>query len=138
VKSRYATAILGLVLLVSLFFSRQVRMNRDHTAIRNRYQELQNLVSKGDKAKQRMLIAPSNRFQAKNRNPSRLTELALSQDSVIVTSAEHAWVYPTQQAVRYPNFVYQFLGDYLSPRGRGIEMSKIDGKWYFTGAIHID
>jgi hypothetical protein len=137
VKIRYATAILGLVLLVSLFFSRQARMNRDHTAIRIRYQELQNLVSKGDKAEQRMLIAPSHRFQARNRDPSRLTELSLSK-SVIVTSAEQAWVYPTQQAVRYPNFIYQFLGDYLSPRGRGIEMSKIDGKWYFTGAIHID
>jgi hypothetical protein len=139
VKSRYAAALFGLAVVVVLMFStHQTRISKDITAIRNRYQEFQNLVSKGEIDDQRMLIAPSHRLQARNRNPSRLSELTLSKGSVIVVLSEQAWIYPEQQTARYPNFVYQFLSDYISPRGRGIEMSKVDGKWYFTGSIHID
>jgi hypothetical protein len=137
-KSRYTVALIGFVLLVLLFFNYQVRNSRESTAIRIRYQELQNLVSKGEKDKQPMMIAPSHRFPARNRAPSRLTELALSKDSIIVVLTDQAWVYPEPQTTRYPNFVYRFLGDYISPRGRGIELSKVDGQWYFTGSIHID
>jgi hypothetical protein len=129
---RRARSTILIVLAISIAgFVFAYRSNRrNHAEICRRYAELRAALSAGDTNTVLALIAPGHRSGFDGGNFIRLDGFArpLGDRSKILILGCDATVWPK------PNW---YLCGVL-PIGDTVEMTKIPGRWFFTGKVHLD
>ncbi len=116
-------ALVGLVLL-------QRARSATRAAICVRYAELTAAHAAGDVDAARALVAPANRDGFDYGHQRRLRDFAspLGPSTRILIFGNFATVWPK------PNW-YAFK---VIPIGDTVDMTCVDGVWYFTGEVHLD
>jgi hypothetical protein len=96
--------------------------------VRARYHQMERALATGDTATAQALLAPALRARA-TQHLAQLTGFVkpLNRRTVVVVSDSTATVCPLLQ------FHFGVI-----PGGHSLDLIKLDGEWYFTGAIHID
>src|SRR5262249_40664896 len=102
----------------------------DATIIRVRYGALTAALSLGDTNAVLALIAPQCRKEFDDLSLMRMENFAkpLGQRSKMVILGNEATVWPSPH--------WHLCG--VWPIGDTVEMTKVDGKWFFTGKVHLD
>ena len=104
--------------------------SHNRTEIRARYHELTTALSSGDTNAVLALIAPESRSEFDDGRFMRMGSFAepLGSRSKIFILGKGATVWPS------PN--WYLCG--LWPIGNTVEMTKVAGRWCFTGRVHLD
>lgn len=116
-------ALVGLVLL-------QRSRSATRAAICARYAELTAAHAAGNVDAVRALVAPANRDGFDYGRQGRLRDFAspLGPSTRILIFGNYATVWPK------PNwYAFKFI-----PIGDTVDMTCVDGVWYFTGEVHLD
>jgi hypothetical protein len=121
--------VLALVVLAGAWLTYSYRSGRrEEMQIRARYQQMRLALSSGDTNVTRSLFAPDNRGGAHHNFGILDTFMKpLGLQSSVRFSSSKAKVCPERV------FHYRVI-----PGGHTIEMIKVDGEWFFTGAVHVD
>ena len=100
----------------------------ESSKVRARYEQMRTAIAGGDTNAAALLIAPAGRAQAQN-HFARLTVFArpLSSKSKITVHGRGAEVCPER--------LYPWIP--FITAGHGIEMTNIQGDWFFTGRISV-
>ncbi len=119
---------LTLVIIAALMIYSFRSGRREETQIRTRYEQMRLALSTGDTNAARALFAPEFRG-GDHHSLDRLVTFAkpLGRQSSVRFSTARAQVCPER--------IYHY---YLLPGGHTIDMVKVDGRWFFTGNVHID
>ncbi len=117
------------VFVVGLYIARQIGFG-DGPVIRVRYAALTTALSWGDTNTVLALIAPQYRKEFDGLRLMRLERFAkpLGPNARILVIGSDATVWPS---------VNRHLCGVL-PVGDTVEMTKVAGKWFFTGKVHLD
>lgn len=104
--------------------------SHNRAEIRARYQELTMALSSGATNAVLALIAPESRSEFDDGRLMRMGSFAesLGPRSKIFILGKRATVWPS------PN--WYLCG--LWPVGNTVEMTKVNGSWFFTGKVHLD
>jgi hypothetical protein len=121
-------AVFALV-VVGLFIAYRSR-TQNHKEIRTRYAELQTALASADTNAVLALIVPEYRSTFDGREFLRLQGFArpLEAHSKILILGNEATVWPSPN--RYLCGVW--------PIGNTVEMTKVAGRWFLTGRVHLD
>lgn len=116
-----------LALLAALFHHRSTR--QEQAQIQSQYDQMRVALSANDTNAVLALIAPQHRAGFNDHMYYLLDSFAkpLGPQSSITVWRDEASVWP----VRTSHFL-------VIPGGHTIEMTKVDGTWFFTGKVHID
>jgi hypothetical protein len=122
-----AFAFLALGLCGVLLYAALIS-DSESSKVRARYEQMRTAIAAGDTNAAALLIAPADRAQAQN-HFDRLTVFArpLSSKSKISVHGRGAEVCPER--------LYPWIP--FIAAGHGIEMTNIQGEWFFTGKIAV-